>query len=139
MNHSQRLTPRALTGAATLLLLTRLASAAPMVLSGANEVPPVQTAASGSASIMVAEDGSVSGSIKTTGIAGSAAHLHLGAPGKNGPVAIALSKGGEGEWLVPAGAKLDAEQLKACKAGECYVNVHSAEHKGGEIRAQLAP
>ena len=30
-------------------------------------------------------------------------------------------------------------QMQAFKAGNLYVNVHSAEHKGGEIRAQLTP
>ena len=29
------------------------------------------------------------------------------------------------------------DQMKAFKAGELYVNVHSADNKGGEIRAQL--
>jgi hypothetical protein len=40
---------------------------------------------------------------------------------------------------VPAGAKLDADQLKAYRAGELYVNVHSEAHKPGEIRGQLKP
>ena len=32
-----------------------------------------------------------------------------------------------------------ADQLKAYKAGELYVNVHSAANPGGEVRAQLKP
>ena len=35
--------------------------------------------------------------------------------------------------------KLTAEQLKALKEGNLYVNVHSDRYKGGELRAQLQP
>jgi hypothetical protein len=63
-------------------------------------------------------------------------HIHEGAKGKNGPVIIKLTKDGD-TYKVPADAKLDAAQMKAYKAGDLYVNVHSAAHKSGEIRAQL--
>jgi hypothetical protein len=108
-------------------------------LSGDNEVPPVMTSASGSGTITIASDGSVSGGVKTTGVAGTMAHIHVGAAGKNGPVIIPLTKGADGEWLVPAGAKLNDDQMKNYKAGELYVNVHSDANKGGEVRAQLKP
>jgi hypothetical protein len=108
-------------------------------LTGDQEVPPVATSASGSGSIKVADDGSVSGSVKTTGMDGLAAHIHMAAAGKNGAVIVPLVKSGDGEWSVPAGAKLTAEQLAAYKAGDLYVNVHTAANKGGEIRAQLKP
>jgi hypothetical protein len=114
-------------------------AAGDLKLTGANEVPAVTTSASGSGSIMVADDGAVSGSVKTTGISATMAHIHVGAAGKNGPVIVPLSKGADGAWTVPAGAKLTAEQMKSYKAGELYVNVHSDAHKGGEIRAQLMP
>jgi hypothetical protein len=63
----------------------------------------------------------------------------MAAAGKNGPVIVPLAKSGEGTWSVPAGAKLTDAQYEAYKAGELYVNVHSAENKGGEIRGQLKP
>jgi len=113
-----------------------LGAALNVALSGANEVPPVKTAASGKGTITVGDDGSVSGSVTTTGVQGLAAHIHTGAADKNGPVIIPLTKDGD-TYKVPAGAKLTPDQMKAFKAGELYVNVHSADNKGGEIRAQL--
>jgi len=115
------------------------AFAGDVMLSGASEVPPVNTAAAGTGTITVAGDGSVTGSVKTTGLKGTMAHIHRAAAGKNGPVLIPLTAGADGEWLVPAGAKLDADGVKAYQAGELYVNVHSDANKGGEIRAQLKP
>jgi len=105
-------------------------------LSGASEVPPVTSAGSGSGKITVGDDGAVSGSVTTTGIPGMAAHIHTGAAGINGPVIIPLTKDGD-TYKVPAGAKLNPDQMKAFKAGELYVNVHTAANKGGEIRGQL--
>ena len=108
-------------------------------LAGANEVPPVNTAASGTVSVAIASDGAVSGGVATRGIAGSAAHVHVGGVGMNGPVVIALTKTGDSAWTVPAGSRLNTDQMKAYRAGDLYVNVHSAVHKDGEIRAQLKP
>ncbi|MBY0233422.1 MAG: CHRD domain-containing protein [Burkholderiaceae bacterium] len=125
--------------ALVITLATGTAFAADLVLSGANEVPPVTTSASGTGSITIAADGTVSGSVKTMGVKGTMAHIHRGAAGKNGPVLIPLTAGAEGEWMVPAGAKLDAEGMKAYQAGELYVNVHSEANKGGELRVQLKP
>jgi hypothetical protein len=96
-----------------------MAQAAQVTLSGAEEVPPVQSAGKGTGTITVKDDMTVSGSITTTGIKGTMAHIH--------------------EWAVPAGAKLTDAQFKAYKAGDLYVNVHSEAHKGGEIRGQLKP
>ena len=110
-----------------------------VTLSGKDEVPPVATAASGSGTIVIGEDKSVSGSVTTTGVAGVAAHIHVGAAGKNGPVIVPLTKTSDGVWSVPAGAKLTDAQYASYKAGDLYVNVHSAANKGGEIRGQLKP
>jgi len=108
-------------------------------LSGDQEVPPVQTQASGNGTITVNDDMSVSGSVTTTGVKATAAHIHEAAAGKNGPVVVPLEKKSDNEFAVPAGAKLSDAQYKALKAGNLYVNVHSDAHKGGEIRAQLKP
>ena len=109
-------------------------------ISGAEEVPPVETTASGTGTITVGEDMSVSGNFKLQNAAQiTVAHIHTGAAGKTGPVIIHLRKVADNEWVVTEGAKLTAEQHKSYKAGELYVNFHSAKHKGGEIRGQIRP
>jgi hypothetical protein len=127
------------TAALTLASASALAGDVKVKLTGAEETPPVTTSATGSGTITIGSDKSVSGSVKTTGIEGIAAHIHSGAMGQAGPPIITLTKGTDGAWTVPAGSKLTDEQYDAFKAGNLYVNVHSADHKGGEIRAQLKP
>lgn len=108
-----------------------------VTLSGDQEVPPVKTAAAGSGTITIGDDKSVSGSVTTTGIAATMAHIHTSPGGCAGKVIIPLEKNGDNGWKVPAGAKLTDDQMKEFKAGGLYVNVHSAANKGGEICGQL--
>ena len=110
-----------------------------VTLSGNNEVPPVTTSASGTGAISVAGDKTVSGSVTVKGMEATAAHVHEGEVGKNGPVAVALTKAADGKWTVPDGAKLTDAQYESYKAGKLYINVHSATHKDGEVRGQLKP
>jgi len=106
-------------------------------LSGGNEVPPVTTGASGSGTFWVAADCAVKGGVAVTGMAATAAHIHVGAPGANGGVAIPLTKTEDNAFAVPADAKLNESQCAAYRAGGTYVNVHSAAHRNGAVRAQL--
>jgi hypothetical protein len=108
-------------------------------LTGAQEVPAVTTAATGTGTIIIKPNKSVSGSITTVGIEGTMAHIHLAPPGTNGPPIITLVKTSENVWSVPPGAMLTDDQFKSFKEGNLYVNVHSAAHPGGEIRTQLKP
>jgi hypothetical protein len=109
-------------------------------LTGAEEVPPVQTSASGTGTVSVGSDRSVTGKFKLQNAAQmTVAHIHEGAPGANGPVIIPLRKVADNEWEVPPGAKLTEGQFESYKAGRLYVNFHSPQHKGGEIRAQIRP
>jgi hypothetical protein len=124
---------------AMAIAVTALAGDIQVKLTGAEEVPPVSSPATGTGTIKVNDDMTVSGSVTTKGIEGVAAHIHAGAAGKNGPPVIPLEQKSPGVWSVPAGAKLTPDQYKAFKAGELYVNVHSAAHQGGEIRGQLKP
>jgi len=141
MTHKARFPSRVRVLVASMLLVglgvgSAFGADVKVALSGANEVPPVSTSASGSGTITVADDGAVSGSVSATGVAGTAAHIHEGATGANGPVIVPLTKDGD-TYKVPAGAKLTAPQMTSFKAGNLYVNVHSAANPNGEIRAQL--
>jgi len=110
-----------------------------VTLAGSQEVPPVSTAASASGTISVAADLAISGSVSTTGVEGTMAHIHRAAAGQNGPVIVPMVKTAENVWSIPAGAKLTEAQYQDLKDGNLYINVHSAAHKGGEIRGQLKP
>ena len=110
-----------------------------VTLSGAQEVPPVATPASGTGVIVINPDGTVSGAITTTGIAATVAHIHVGSASIVGRAIIPLVRTGENGWAVPAGAKLTDEQMNSYKAGELYVNVHSKANPVGEIRAVIKP
>ncbi len=107
-----------------------------LALKGDHEVPMVKSEGTGTGSITVGDDGAVSGKISTKGIKGTAAHIHESASGKNGPVAIPLTKDGD-TYSVPKGSKLTTAQLAQFKAGNLYVNVHTEAHPDGELRAQL--
>jgi hypothetical protein len=131
--------PAALALVAVFLAGSVLAKDVNVSLTGAEETPAVTTSATGTGKISIAKDHSVKGSIKTTGIEGVAAHIHVGAPGQSGPPIITLTKGADGTWTVPEGSKLTDEQFASFTSGNLYVNVHSADHKSGEIRAQLKP
>ncbi len=125
--------------ALTVFCGSALAGEVKVNLVGAEETPPVSTTASATGTISIAADKSVTGTIKSSGIDGTVAHIHVGAPGQAGPPIISLIKNGDNVWTVPAGSKLTDEQYASFKAGNLYVNVHSAMHQPGEIRAQLKP
>ena len=124
---------------AALLLVGCATGGGPQALTGAQEVPPVTTAASGTGEITILADHSVSGSITTSGITSTASHIHEGPPDKVSPVIIPLKKTGDNTYVVPEGAKLTDAQYASYKAGNLYVNVHSAKYPVGEIRGRLTP
>ena len=130
-------------GVAVLVAVAYAQTPAPsgsnVILSGNQEVPPGTTTATGSGTIKVLNDRSVSGSVTTSGVAGTAAHIHLGAKGTNGPVIVPPNKTGDNIWSVPASIRLNDTQYEAFGLGNLYVNVHSAANPGGEIRGQITP
>ena len=108
-----------------------------VTLSGKNEVPPNESAATGMGMVSVAADGAVKVQVKVTGMEATAAHIHMAASGSNGPVIVPLEKQGADTFVSKAEAKMTPEQVAAYKAGRTYLNVHSAKAPGGEIRSQL--
>ena len=108
-----------------------------ITLKGDAEVPPVTTSATGTGQFTVLPVRTVSGSIKTSGMVPTMAHIHEAAVGKNGPPIITLTKTGNDGIVVPADARLTEAQYTSYVAGNLYVNVHSEQHPQGEIRAQL--
>jgi hypothetical protein len=113
-------------------------------LTGAQETPPVDTAAAGTGIAVVNSiTGEVFGSVKTTGIAGTLAHIHDGNAGTSGGVVVPLveTPAGSGVWLTAAFRTLPVsptDELARFNAGGLYFNVHSAAHGSGEIRGQIS-
>jgi len=68
----------------------------------------------------------------------TAAHIHRGAPGVNGPPVVTLSKSNEGPWkgCADRGSEWTQDAIKRSFAS-FYVNVHTAEYPNGAIRGQL--
>jgi CHRD domain-containing protein len=108
-------------------------------LNGSQETPPVDTAASGTGSLTLnPADNTISCSLTTTGLTGTAAHIHLAEAGVSGPDIVTLS-GGPTTWSCPSAPAqaLTAEQVSALLAGRLYFDVNSAAHTDGEIRGQI--
>jgi hypothetical protein len=108
-----------------------------VALSGQEEVPPAASAASGSGTVTVSGDCMVSARVTVSGMTATAAHIHQGKRGANGPVIVPFTKSAENTFVAPDGAKMNEAQCAAYKAGDTYVNVHSDKFKGGEVRGQL--
>jgi hypothetical protein len=112
-------------------------------LSGANEVPPADPDGAGTATITLsntsATEMQVCWNLTFSAIAApTAAHIHRGAVGANGPVVAAFGTPAASPTTgcAPIASALAAEII-ATPAG-FYVNVHNTDFPGGAIRGQLA-
>ena len=111
-------------------------------LKGSNEVPEVETDAEGSVTLTLAGDSiHVQGTFSGLSSDYAGSHIHKGAEDENGDPIQTLkpdvdSNGTSGSW--DASYRLDKEYIQALKADSLYINVHSADHKSGEIRGQLS-
>ncbi len=120
-------------------------------LSGDAQVPPVDVAGTGDATVTIADDeSSVSWDVSYSGLTGDAAagHIHFGASDAAGPVMIPFATvtntGSTGSFAsadYAGGDGLPADWdgvLAAIRDGDAYVNIHTAANQAGEIRGQLA-
>ncbi len=120
-------------------------------LSGQEEVPPVQTQATGNA-VFIPMGDSVHAIINTTNLQGATAgHIHSGNPGENGPIVLTLFKFDSPQNEVnienmfaadklegPMQGKQISELVTAMDNGSTYVNVHTTQNPNGEIRGQIS-
>ncbi|MBI3523333.1 MAG: CHRD domain-containing protein [Betaproteobacteria bacterium] len=110
------------------------------IMTGTQENPPVVTSATGNGIVSVdPKTRALTARLVTSGVVGTAAHIHAGAIGVNGAVSVALTETapGSGIWVAPAGTLLSEALYTSYKAGGLYFNVHSAANAGGEIRGQI--
>ena len=111
-------------------------------LSGAQEVPAVDTRASAVAFLTRDIDSDLLTININTRVLNDAsmAHLHSGFAGTNGPVEIGLAQDGSdpSRWFVEL-ESLSADQVASFEAGATYLNVHTPTNPGGEVRGQVIP
>jgi 5'-nucleotidase len=140
-----------------LLALGPAAVAAPdsvdfhTTLSGANETTPVVTDAAGAAAFSLSADGTTLDYVVIAhGLEGAtAAHIHSGAAGTDGPAVAPLfgpNAGLDVDGILARGSITSTDLLSgtmtdlvsAMRAGTTYVNVHTVANATGEIRGQIA-
>jgi aldose sugar dehydrogenase len=106
-------------------------------LTGAQEVPPTNSTATGTATVLLSPDEkSARVSLNFSGLssAQTAAHIHgPAAPGVSAPVLFPLPNGNLTDVLI----SLTPADVTNLKNGQLYINVHSANFVNGEIRGQL--
>ncbi|WP_420997216.1 CHRD domain-containing protein [Cupriavidus sp. 30B13] len=125
-----------------------LAQAAPVSfnvpLTGAQQVPPVQTPGSGSADLTYdPATRVVTWTVSFSGLSSAPTMAHFHGPavtGKNAGVQVWLAeKGAALSSPVKGQATLSPAEAKEFVSGEMYINVHTKDHPAGEIRGQVLP
>lgn len=108
-------------------------------LDGEQGVPMVRTEQFAMASLTINEtDMMVMAEMDLSDVAGvSAAHIHSGEVGSNGPVIFGLSDADSDSVWVVEGESITQEQHDALLAGNWYVNVHTESFPDGELRGQV--
>ena len=108
-------------------------------LSGASEVPPVTSSASGTVEANLNKRISeLSWTVTYSGLSGPATGAHFHGPamaGANAGVVVPIT--GSLSSPIRGVASLTAAQAADLMAGKWYVNLHTAANPNGEIRGQL--
>jgi hypothetical protein len=106
-------------------------------LSGASEVPPVTSAGKGSATASLdTASKTLSWTVTYSGLTPTAGHIHgPAAAGVNAGVLVPFS--GNLASPIKGSATLTDAQISDLEAGRTYVNLHTTDNKGGEVRGQL--
>jgi hypothetical protein len=113
-------------------------------LSGKDEVPPVNTQATGTAQFQLSSDGKeLNYDLSTTNLQGfMMAHIHQGKSGENGqpittPLQMGKGKITSSDLRGPLSGKQISDLVNIMKNGGAYVNVHTNQNQNGEIRGQI--
>lgn len=108
-------------------------------LSGASEVPPVTSNASGTVELNLNKHtNELSWTVTYTGLSGPATGAHFHGPamvGANAGVVVPMT--GSLTSPIRGTASLTAAQVADLMAGKWYVNLHTAANPNGEIRGQF--
>lgn len=109
-------------------------------LTGAQEVGPGDPDGSARAEVTVSDNfNQVCWDIADVRNIGevTAAHIHVGARGVNGPPVFTLKRSNEGTWKgCSAGAEWTQDRIED-NPERFYVNLHTAQYPNGAIRGQL--
>jgi hypothetical protein len=128
----------ALTGCSALQPDAHLAAFSTQII-GVNQVPPVATPASGQLFAVLNKSTRLfRWKLSFTGLRGSATGGHFHGPavvGANATSALAFKAPVKSPF--EGQATLTAVQAADLLAGKWYVDIHTANHPGGEIRGQL--
>lgn len=107
-----------------------------VLATGAQEVPAVTTDATALGSITLnTTTMEITGTMTMFGLTPTMGHIHVGEAGVNGGVAVPFVNAGDGIWTV--NATLDAGSMALMQASGLYVNFHTTENPGGEVRGQI--
>lgn len=114
--------------------------ASSVALSGMNEVPAVNTTATGTALLRITTDNKLYSKVTVTNVeagdALTAGHIHTGAAGTNGGVLLGLCSSAA-DFGVTKIFTPTAAILTAIKTDALYVNVHSTNRPSGIVRGQI--